>query len=221
MVTTISVYGQILKGIVLNGETYKPMYMVTVQNLANGQSVQTDIEGNFSLSATIGDILSFSYNGFHTIQKTVSSYSDMGVELLPISVRLPEYTVHELTKFQKDSIEMTTLYSQELNKKKINPKVSTNGGLVVSGLIGAPVQRLSRSYKRNKRFKATFQKDMEQKFIDSRYKPELVTTLTGLKGDSLLQFMKIYPMDYAYARSVSDLEMKAWIRDNYREYIKP
>ena len=27
-------------------------------------------------------------------------------------------------------------------------------------------------------------------------------------------------MEYAYARSVSDLELKAWIRDNYKEYSK-
>ncbi len=220
LLINFSVYSQTLKGIVLNGETYKPMGAVTVQDMANGHTTGTDSEGNFMLNASIGDMISFSFNGYHPIQKTATSYAGMGVSLLPISMRLPEYTVHELTQFQKDSVEMTNLYSQELNRKTIKPKVSTDGGLVVSGLIGAPVQRMSKSYKRNKKFKETFKKDMEQKFIDSRYKPDLVTTLTGLTGDSLLRFMNKYPMEYAYARSVSDLELKAWIRDNYKEYSK-
>ena len=142
----------------------------------------------------------------------------MHFELRSISVKLPDYEVRGLTPFQKDSLEMTELYSKELSKKKINPSVSFGGGLIVSGLIGAPVQRLSRSYKRNKRFKENLKKDMEQKYIDTRYTPVLTSALTGLSGDSLGLFMNTYPMNYTFARTAGDLELKAWIRNNYKEY---
>jgi hypothetical protein len=61
---------------------------------------------------------------------------------------------------------------------------------------------------------------MEQKFIDTRYTPELVTKLTGYTGDTMILFMNTYPMDYSFARAASDLELKMWIRNNYKEHMQ-
>ncbi len=209
---------QSLKGIVTDGESSKPVAGAIVTNQATQQSTNTDEEGNFLLLARSGDIISVSFHGYHTIQRTATPGVLMHFELRSISVKLPDYEVRGLTPFQKDSLEMTELYSKELSKKKINPSVSFGGGLIVSGLIGAPVQRLSRSYKRNKRFKENLKKDMEQKYIDTRYTPVLTSALTGLSGDSLGLFMNTYPMNYTFARTAGDLELKAWIRNNYKEY---
>jgi hypothetical protein len=32
--------------------------------------------------------------------------------------------------------------------------------------------------------------------------------------------MYAYPMAYDFARTATDLELKMWIRDNYREWLK-
>jgi len=216
---SLSVQCQVLKGLVLDGNTFQPVPGVSIQNTLNGQTAKTDSNGNFRIQASPGDNLSFSLTGYHTLEKTATSSLEMGVELLPISVNLPEYTVHELTKFQKDSIELATTYAKELNQKAVKPGFSSANGGGFTGLIGAPVQRMSRSYKQNKKFKEAYRKDMEQRFIDTRYKPELVTSLTGLTGDSLISFINSHPMDYAFARSATDLEIKAWIRDSYKDYL--
>ena len=220
LLLTHSVSGQTLKGIIKDGESFLPLPNVIILDLATGQSSTSNAAGYFELPTKPGNKLSLSFNGYHTIERLAIVSDTLHVEMLPLTVQLPAYTLHELSQFQKDSTEMATLYSSELNKQKINPKVSMNGGLAVSGLISAPAQRLSRSYKQNKKFKAAYKKDMEQKYIDTRYKPDLVTTLTGLTGDDLLFFMNSNPMDYAFARSATDLEVKAWIRDNYRIYSK-
>jgi len=218
----IGVKGQTLKGIVIDGETLKPLYPVTVLNISNSQKTTTDEQGNYSIPAKEDDLIVFSFIGYHTVQRLATLGTLLQVELLPLSVQMQEYVLHPgYTPFQKDSAEMAELYSTELNKKAIKPKVSMDGGLTVSGLIGAPVQRMSKSYKRNKKFKEHFKKDMEQKFIDSRYKPELVTALTGFSGDTLATFMNTYPMEYSFARAATDLEIKMWVRNNYREYLKP
>jgi len=219
-VITLVVHGQTLKGIVVDGSTSRPLTPVGILDLAGGQSTITDSGGNFTLAVTAGDRIAFSCNGYHTIDKIASFPADLYIELFPLSVQLPEYTLHDYTPYQRDSAEMAELYGKELNTKPVKVGFSNADGGGFTGLIGAPVQKMSRSYKRNKRFKENFKKDQEQKYIDSRYKPELVTALTGLTGDTLIHFMNSYPMEYAFARAATDLELKAWIRDNYREYIK-
>lgn len=216
----MTVKAQVQRGNVSDKETSQPVYHVTITNLVSSSSVISDALGNFSIAAKKGDSLAFSYIGYHTVVIAAAPDISLFAELTPLNVRLPAYTVHDYTPFQRDSIELTRLYSSELNKKPIKPGFSSANGGGLTGLIGGPIQKLSRSYRQNKRFKKTFQKDLEQKFIDTRYTPKLVNALTGLTGDTLVMFMNTYPMEYMFARHATDLEMKAWIRDNYGDYIR-
>jgi hypothetical protein len=216
------VHGQTLKGIVIDGETRQPLYLANAIDNASSQSTATDEHGMFVLPVKKGDVISFSYIGYHTIRRLANTDSMLTVSMFPLSVSLQEYILHpDYTPYQKDSAEMATRYSTELNKKPLKISFNPANGGGFSGLIGAPVQKLSKSYKQNKKFKENFQKDQEQKFIDTRYTPQLTSALTGFSGDSLAVFMNTYPMEYKFARSATDLEVKMWIRQNYKEYLKP
>ena len=212
------VRAQMLRGIVADGETAKPLYPAMVVNLVTEQAALTDFDGNFSIATRTGDTLSISMDGYRTVKKAAVTGALLLVELFPLTVRLREYVVHDLTPFQKDSIEMTMLYSKELNKKAVKPGFSSANGGGITGLIGTPVQRMSKSYKRNKRFKENFKRDLEQKYIDTRYTPALVGSLTGLTGDTLAIFMNTYRMEYSFARRATELELKMWIREQYKKY---
>jgi hypothetical protein len=217
----VSGRGQTFTGLVVDHETTKPMQGTSVTNHTTGQSVLIDHTGFFSVPAKTGDSISFLYTGYYSVIRTATPGDMVVVELRPLSVRLEEHVVHELTPFQRDSIEMTLLYAKELNTKPIRTGYSSANGGGFTGLIGGPIQKLTRSYKKNKRFKETFKSDMEQKFVATRYTPKLVNTITGFTGDSLAIFMNTYPMEYTFARTATDLEVKVWIRDNYKEYLKP
>ena len=211
-----------MKGIVVDGETKQPLHPANVIDNANSQSTATDERGIFVLPAKNGDVISFSYIGYHTIQRLATTDSVLRVEMLPLSVNLKEYVLHpDYTPYQKDSAEMAERYKTELSKQPVKVGFSTADGGGFSGLIGGPVQKMSKSYKQNKKFKENFKKDEEQKFIDTRYTPQLTTALTGFSGDSLAIFMNTYPMEYKFARTASDLEIKMWIRQNYKDYLKP
>jgi len=216
---------QTLYGVVLDGENHKPVYPVSIIDLANGHATTTDDQGYFTLPVHTGDMLSFSFIQFHTEQRLAYPDSFLRVELFPLSIALQEFILHpDYTPFQKDSAEMATLYSKDLNVKRIKPSLgggpSDGFGVSASGLIGSLAQKVSRSYKRDKKFKKQFELDMEQKYIDSRYVPGLVTALTGLTGDTLAVFMNTYPMDYNFARTSTDLDIKMWVRNNYRDYLE-
>ncbi len=219
---SVGVRSQTLRGIVIDGETKQPLYLVNAVDNASSQSTATDERGMFVLPVKNGEVISFSYIGYHTIQRLATTDSVLTVAMFPLSVSLQEYILHpDYTPYQKDSAEMATRYSTELNKKPIKVGFNSANGGGFSGLIGAPVQKLSKSYKQNKKFKENYKKDQEQKFIDTRYTPELTSALTGFAGDSLAIFMNTYPMEYKFARTATDLELKMWIRQNYKDYLKP
>jgi hypothetical protein len=216
---------QTLSGVVMDGQTKKPLYPAGIVNLANGQTAATDGDGKYSIPAKAGDVISYSFIEYHNAQRLAYPDSFLQVELFPLSVELQEFILRpDYTPYQKDSAEMSVLYSKELNMKQIKPGLSggsDNGfGVSASGLIGSMAQKMSKSYKRNKKFKKTFKKDMEQKYIDTKYAPGLVTALTGFTGDTLAVFMNAYPMEYTFARASTDLELKMWIRNNYKEYLE-
>lgn len=220
LLATLTIRAQTLTGLVTDGETAKPLPGATITNHTTEQITLADHTGFFSIPAKLGDSISFSFTGYYSVIKPASPGTMIVVTLKPLSVQLEEHIVHDLTPFQRDSIEMTTLYSKELNKKPIKTGFSSANGGGFTGLIGGPVQKMSRSYKKNKKFKENFRKDLEQRYIDTRYTPALTTEITGFTGDSLAIFMNSYPMEYNFARSGTDLELKMWIRDNYKEYLK-
>ena len=211
--------GQALNGTIYSSETYTKVTDAVVTNATTQRSVLADKQGNFSIPASRGDIIYVRAEGYHTNQLIAKPTELTMVFLKPLSVKLKEYVFRDYSPYQKDSIKTVTYYSKALNRKFVKPQLSSGNGIVISGLIGGPVQRLSRTYKMNKLFKENVKRDLEQRYIDTKYTPALVNTLTGLQGDSLAYFMNGYPMAYDFARYASEMELKTWIKMNYKEYV--
>jgi hypothetical protein len=212
---------QVQRGVVVDADSSKPVYPATIANITSGMSYITDEQGAFAIPARNGDVLAFSAIGFHSTRKTAATSKFLTVEMASLSIKMKEFVLHSgYTQFQQDSAVLATLYDKELNTKPIKTGFSSANGGGITGLIGGPVQKISKSYRQNKRFKENFESDMEQRFIDTRYTKTLVATLTKLHGDSVTDFMNAYPMDYPFARAATELELKMWVRHNFKEYSK-
>lgn len=216
--------GQIMTGTVLDAQTGKPMSLVTIVNTKSQVAAYSDDNGYFAITADNGDKINFSYVGYSVQQRlmTPEGKAEMKIIMIPMSINLKELTIHpDYTPYQQDSIQRRREYSKELDHGLVKSKFTTTGnGIGVDGLIGNAVEKMSKSYKEMQHFKADFKKDEEQKFIDTRYTQELVHTITGYSGDTLAYFMNTYPMEYQYARTASDLEIKMWIKYNYKQYAR-
>ncbi len=222
---TIAARCQTLEGIVTDGITGKPLFAASVMDVNTKLSTYTDQNGRYSLPAKSGDPIQFSYVGYKQVTNITPAslvLASMNVGMQPQNYELDEYTIHaNYTPFQIDSMKRRREYAKELDKQPVKIKGSTTGnGVGVDGLIGALVQKGSKSEKKRKQFVKEFQQAEQDRFIDTRYTRELVSILTGFTGDTLAVFMNAYPMDYSFARTAPDLELKMWIRYNYREYIK-
>lgn len=205
---------QLAEGRVVDAGSGKGLYPVTIVNLRTQESTYTDEVGDFELPAVPGDKLAFAYIGYRTIQKTVPSARGAvawRIDMAPLNYELSEVQVRpKYTQYQIDSIKRHSTYQRPLARVK--------GGSIMSP-VSLLAEKLSRRSKQIQRFQEDFQYFEKERFIDTRYTPELVESLTSLTGDTLAHFMNAYPMPYDYARAASDLELKMWIRTNFKEWL--
>lgn len=66
----------------------------------------------------------------------------------------------------------------------------------------------------------TLLKDEETAYVDRMFSKQKITTLTSLKGDSLLDFMDDYRPTIKQAKEMTDYEMMLYIKKSYAEFIK-
>jgi len=167
------------------------------------------------MAAEKGDPILFSFVGYKTQQKTVApslGVAEMHIELFRLSYQLEEFIYRpRYTPYQLDSMERQSTYQRTLAREKVTSVMSP---------VTLLADKLSRKSKQIYRFQKSFNYWEDVKFIESRYSQQLVQQMTGLKGDTLAYFMNANPIPYDYARVASDLELKMWIRERYREWLK-
>jgi len=210
---------QTIHGIVVDQVTRLPLTEVSIINISTQRSTTTGSDGHYTLPAAAGDSLSFFAEGYTAmgLRLTQTNMPDT-LAMANLHVQLKEFVLHkQLTQYQQDSIERRKTYEDGFKREKIKPQYT---GLAVNDLFSSIAQHFSYKDKLRKKFKKNFEEDEEQRFIDTRYTQKLTHDLTGLTGEELAKFMNTYPMSYGFARSATDLEIKMWIRDNYKDHLK-
>lgn len=208
-----AVGAQTISGKVVDAKTGEPLFPVTVVNLLTQQSVYTNESGSFTIPAKSGEELGFSYIGYKSAQRLVTTGAqNIHIEMSALSFKLNELIVRpqHYSPYQIDSIERRATYKRSLARRK-------SSALSPFSFVA---EKFSKSSRHIFNFQRSYNYWEDQRFIDSRYTPELVSELTGLTGDSLAHFMNTNPMDTEYARAATDLELKMWIRTHYKQWKK-
>jgi hypothetical protein len=207
---------QSLQGIVTDAHTHKPLAGATVVNVITQRIAYTDANGFYTIPASQGDVVAYTYIGYKSAERTKPV--SVLISTLNVSLERSAYDLQEvflrpgkLTQYQIDSAERAATYKLPLQRRPPSPFMSP---------ASAVAEMFSKRAKRTYQFQKNFAAGEIEKFIDTRYTPELVTTLTGLIGDSIGYFMYAYPMSYDYAILASNLEIKMWIRDNFKSWTK-
>ena len=84
-------YGQSVKGVVSDADGSLPGVSITIQGTTTG--VQTDFDGNYTISAKQGDVLVYNYLGYKTEQRTVGSEAVINVTMTQDATELDEIVV--------------------------------------------------------------------------------------------------------------------------------
>lgn len=210
---------QMLQGVVTENDGSEPLIAVSVSNKTRNQTTITDLDGKYSIAAQKGDDIEFSYVGYYPLSIMMP---EDGNVFRRVSLKKKLFSLDEViigpsyTPYQLDSIARRKTYSLALSRERVS---STVMGSIFSP-ASALAEQFSKKSKQRFRFQKNFVKWEDQKFVDTRYSSEEVAALTGLQGDTLAAFINAHPMPSDYARTATDLEIKMWIKYNYREWIK-
>lgn len=213
------IVAQTLQGVVTDNEGSEALIAVSVSNKTRNLTTITDLDGKYNIAAQKGDEIEFSYVGYYPLSIMMPEDGNI---FRRVSLKKKLFSLDEVvigpsyTPYQLDSIARRKTYSLALSRERVS---STVMGSIFSP-ASALAEQFSKKSKQRFRFQKNFVKWEDQKFVDTRYSSEEVATLTGLQGDTLAAFINAHPMPADYARTATDLEIKMWIKYNYREWMK-
>ena len=204
-----------VKGTVCDSVSKAALSPVSIENLRTHKVCFSNAQGEFAIEAELGDFLIFTHVGYNRkvmSLKVADDAKSMKVSMTVKTTSLKSVTIKRgPTEYQKDSANRADVYKDvfdyQQNKSVMSPVTSM-------------YQKFSKKYKNLRKFQEQITDNENQKFIDTRYTPELTTKMTKLENDELASFMNQYPMDYDYARVATELEIKMWIKYNYQDYLK-
>jgi len=136
---------QIIKGTITDATTKEPLIGVSVGIKGTGKGVITDTKGNYTISASPGAILTFSYIGYKTASVLISNQTQLNVGLLQDAGLLKDVVVTALGINKEDraiGYSLSTVKGASLTEVRQNSVVNELEGRVagvnVTGVATGP-----------------------------------------------------------------------------------
>lgn len=222
---TINTYGQKISGIVTDEVTKQPVSGAMV-NTGNAKTM-TDFGGRFQLTFTgAGDSLKIIHPKYkkYTVALTDPA-SILLIQLEPKVTQLNEVTIRGNRDFKQDSITNRTDYAKQFNYQppKLKDVFSTDlkqpGELISINLLTLAAVLTAKSTPQYK-FKQVLIRDEHEQYVDEKFNRGNVSRITGLKGDTLAQFVTQYRPEYQFALKATDYDMEVYIKDCFEKFKK-
>jgi hypothetical protein len=194
-------------GFLKDSTTQMPIVLASVTNLTTRETVMTSSVGKFSIAVKPNEILSFAAVGYYFDTLTVHSENNTAIIaafLKPLGAYLGNVTVSSkgLNRYQLDSIERRKEFLQGIAGYMIPAVAKANSG---AG-IALNIDRFSRNEKKKRRAYTFYEDNENEAYINYRFTPELVASLTGFKNDELQTFMQTYRPSTSWLRTNTSRE---------------
>ncbi len=216
LLVSVGVNAQVLyKGFVYDSSSKAVLTTVRIENLTTHEGTSSNNIGYFEIGANANDYIIFSMVGYKNKIVKVEpndngTYKSIFLKTAPVMLK-GVVIKKGPTQYQQDSARRASIYQDvfeyEQQKSVMSPVTSV-------------YQKFSKKHKSLRKFKGQILDMEQQKFIDTRYTKELVTELTKLPDEDAQAFINAYPMEYQFARTASELEIKMWIKYNFQQYSK-
>jgi hypothetical protein len=203
-------------------EDHEPIEHVKVMDMNSQISATSDADGYVAIYAQPGHELQIQRMGISTKKLIVTERMLKAIQVVFVSYDRQQMDTFELvgkTKYQLDSIERAERYTRALSHQKDKPElIIAPGALIITNPISSWMQYIASTTRAKFKFQNRFLEWERQKYIETKYRPQLVASLTGIQGDSLAWFMNAFPMTYDMARYQAEIVIKSWIKSNFEEW---
>lgn len=215
-----------IHGTVYNMYHTHPLDGVSVTS-AFGRGTATDSNGNYMITVSIRDSLSFSYLGRSTARfpvATINSLSGFDIALHVDPVELKEVKVMP-RNYHLDSLQNRQEYAKYFNYKKpgfrLNSTTGSDGGMGVGLDLNQLIEMFEfGKVRRAKAFQQRLIADEKDGYIDYRFNRSVVLKITHLQGDELDSFMVRYRPSYDFCRRATDYDLYDYIKLAFQEWQK-
>jgi len=185
----------------------------------SGHGTVTDSLGFYIIEVTGTDSIYFSYLNKPTTRfpvKAIPNLYSFDISLHVPVAELPAVKVG-LPNYRRDSLQNRRDYEKIFNYRKPGISVATSPPGSGGAGVGLDLDEFINIFRfRRNRSMLAFRKRLEQeeidKFIDHRFTKAAVRKVTGLTGDSLINFMKIYRPSYEFTQLSTDYEFLEYIK---------
>ena len=193
-------------GYVLDSISYSPVANAQVTNTNTNKSATTNEKGMFSLPVGLNDVLFVTATGYHfdTLRYNILLRDTLVMYISSLAHVLPGVTVTAAgyTRYQNDSIRRLQEFNSNMGAPKQPVASSANSGAGV----GINLDFLSKKEKNKRKAYKIYNEHEKEAYVNYRFSPEIVSDYTGLKGDTLQQFMQLYTPDYDWLRQHTENE---------------
>lgn len=214
-------WGQVkISGTVYDVSRALPLPAVSVIS-TSGNGTTTDSLGHYTIFVEETDSLVFSYLNRPTAKFPVKGIQNIFQFDISLHVPVKELPVVSVRprNYRMDSIQNRRDYAKAFDFHKPGISTSTNPdggvGIDLDEFIGMFRFRYN---KRMLMFQKRLIREEEDKFIDHRFNRALTRKITGLTGDSLIQFMTLYRPSYEFTKYSNEYEFLEYIKLASQEY---
>jgi len=227
--TCLCSYGQTVSGMVTDKKNGQPLAGAWVST--SKANTITGIQGEFSMSVVkTGDTLRVKMQGYKLYVLPLNSANNKNIQigLDAAIIELNEVHVSAKRDRVKDSLNNRKMFAKEFNSSppKLKDMIAVSGSnaglLPVAGITIVPsqfIRALTYKHSREYKFKKVLIRDEQNRYIDSRFSENLVSMITNLKGDSLLDFMDKYRPGIEQIKKMSDYDIRVYIKTSQQKLV--
>lgn len=213
-----------VQGIVFDSNSKQRINRVYIYNSRTEKGVYNNTKGEFTISATTGDVLVAALQGYLVDTVKVGTQNTMLIYLKRNSIQLQEVIVRDSTKSPADQLKETKKEYDVIYKRGSTKDILTSGGSNGAGGAGLGIDALynllSKSGRNSRQLQKVIEKDYHDALINYRYNRSLVSSVTKLTGDQLTDFIQQYRPSYYFVMEASDYEMVRFIKQSYQRYLQ-
>lgn len=211
----------VLRGKVFRAEDELGLTGVSVVNMNTKKAAVSRPDGSYSIEASEGELVTFFSLGYKVdTVKVEFELLRSGYDAYLIDVIKTLSTVTVTGDYRKDSTyRRDSLYWNVYNRQtKITGGNTPEAGF---GIVLSPVSYFSKLSKQTRKLKKRLKQQEEDYYINYVFPEGWVSSVTGLKGDTLKLFMYQYRPSYKFARQSDRQTLLLYIMDKYKEFIDP
>ena len=213
-----------VQGIVFDKDSKQRLSRVYIYNTSTGKGFYNNSKGEFTTIATSGDVLVAALQGYGVDTIRVGTENTVLFYLKRSSIQLKEVRIQDSLNNPREQLKETQKeYKGAYTKGDVKDVLTTGGGNGAGGAglsINALYTLLSKEGRNARQLQKIIERDYHLAMIAYRYNANLISDVTGLKGETLVDFMQQYRPGFNFVIQANDYQLIQFIKASYQRYLQ-